>query len=194
MEFISGINFNNLDFKAIVELTKYAVLLPIFLFWSLYDLLTKTVMVKWQRTLIGLGIIYNFVYLFIDKMQINDNLTGFIVCYLITYLYSILKKLFGLGEFGKGDVMYCAIIGLFFGTAVGILTIILAFAIFDGILSLVRKVFPNLGSVTVAFFPFITAALLIIIFVIGEARIEGMYNYIFDLLQVNTRYIMFFNK
>ena len=189
---LSIINFNNLDFKGWVELVKLIIIMPTFLYWSLYDLLTKTVKVRWQRTLIGVGIIYNFIYLFIDKEQINNNITGFIVCYLITYIYSLIKKVFRLGEFGKGDVMYCAIIGLLFGTAVGVLTIILSFILFDGILELVKKIVRNLGPVAVAFFPFITAALLIILFLIGETRVEDWYNGILTFFNIKSGYIKLF--
>lgn len=185
-------NFSNLDLKGIVEQVKFIVIIPVFLFWSLYDLLTKTVKVRWQRTLIGFGLIYNFAYLFIDKTQINDNLTGFVACYLITYIYSLTKRLFGLGDFGKGDIVYCAIIGLLFGTAVGILTIILSFVLFDGILELVKKIIPRMGDVCVAFFPFITAALFIIILIIGETRVENLYNYVFDLIGIKTKYFQIF--
>lgn len=192
MAFLSLLNFVDIDFKTIVELIKLVVIIPVFIFWSLYDLITKTVMVKWQRTLIAFGLIYNFAYLFIDKNQVNDNITGFILCYLITFIYKWIKRLFIGGDFGGGDIIYCAIIGLLFGTAVGIITIVLSFLIFDGLLNLIRKIFVNLRSFSVAFFPFITAGLFIIIFFIGESNVRYAYNYVFDALHIGTKYINIF--
>lgn len=181
-----------MDFVHAIETIKLVIIIPVFLFWSLYDLLTKTVLVRWQWSLISLGLLYNTIYLFIDVNKVNDNLTGFIICYSITYLYSLIKKIVGMGEFGKGDVMYCAIIGLLFGTGVGIFTIVLSFLIFDGIYELVKKLVKNMGSVAVAFFPFITAALLVIIFIIGESNVQGAYDYILDLANIKSHYIQIF--
>lgn len=177
-------DLSGIDIKSTIETIKLVIIVPVFLFWSFYDILTKTVRVKWQRSLLAFGIIYNFIYLFIDHNTVNDNITGFIVCYGVTFLYSLIKKLFRLGDFGGGDIMYCGIIGLLFGTAVGLLTIALAFLIFDGILELLKLIFKRLGSFSVAFFPFITAGLFIIIFWVGETRVEGWYNWVFNTLYI----------
>lgn len=185
-------NFTSIDAKTIIETIKLIVLIPTFLFWSIYDILTKTVMVSWQRQIFAFGILYNFAYVFIDPKVINDNITGFLVCYGLTFLYSITKRLFGLGTFGGGDIMYCGLVGLLFGTAVGILTIVLSFIIFDGILELMKLIFKRLGSISVAFFPFITAALLIIVLWIGETRVEGWYNGLISLLHFKSGYINLF--
>jgi prepilin signal peptidase PulO-like enzyme (type II secretory pathway) len=185
-------NMQGLDLVSKIELIKLIIIIPVFLFWSIYDLLTKTVKVRWQKSLISLGIIYNFIYLFIDINQVNNNLTGFLVCYLVTYLYALMKRIFGLGDFGKGDIMYCAIVGLLFGTGVGIATIILSFILFDGIYELVKKLIPNYGGGAVAFFPFITAALLIIIFIIGQTRIDWLYSGMLGLVNIKSKYIPIF--
>lgn len=189
---ILNINLNNLDFRTLLELTKYIVIIPVFVFWALYDLLTKTVRVKWQHSLIAFGILYNFAYLFVNKGQVNDNITGFLVCYLITYTYSLIKRILRIGDFGKGDIVFCAIVGLLFGTAVGVLTIILSFLIFDGLLGLIKKVFGRFGSIEVAFFPFITMALFIIVFLIGEWRVKGLYNWIVGMLNIHSPFIKIF--
>lgn len=184
--------FGFTDVKALAEAVKLVIIVPVFLFWSLYDILTKTVRVKWQRSLLAFGILYNVFYLFIDKNQVNDNITGFLICYGLTFLYSLIKKLLGFGTFGQGDVMYCGIIGLLFGTAVGVLTIALAFLLFDGILEIMKLIFKRLGSISVAFFPFITAGLFIILFWVGETRVEEWYNWLFSALHVPWKSIKLF--
>lgn len=189
---ILNINLNNLDFKTLLELIKYVVIVPVFLFWSLYDLLTKTVRVKWQHSLIAFGILYNFAYLFVNKNQVNDDITGFLICYAITYTYSLLKRILKIGDFGKGDIVFCAIVGLLFGTAVGVLTIILSFIIFDGLFKLIKKIFGRLQHIEVAFFPFITTALFIIVFLIGEWRVKGLYSSIFRMFGVHRPFIKIF--
>ena len=189
---ILNIDLNNLDFKTLLELVKYVIIVPVFIFWSLYDLLTKTVKVRWQHSLIAFGVIYNFAYIFINKSQVNDNITGFLACYIITYAYALIKRILKMGDFGKGDIIFCAIVGLLFGTAVGILTIILSFLIFDGLFKLIKKVFGRLRTIEVAFFPFITMALFIIVFLIGEWRVKGSYNWILEMIGVNNPFIKIF--
>lgn len=181
-----------MSFETILVSVKYIVTIPIFLFWSLYDLLTKTVVVKWQRSLIGFGIVYNLMYLFVDTTIVNDNITGFIVCYLIAKVYAYGKRILTGGMLGAGDVIYYAIVGLMFGTAVGILTIVLSFVIFDLLLKFSLKIFRTSNAIEVAFFPFITCALLIVVIFIGETNVRNYYDHIFDLLKIDSRFIKIF--
>lgn len=165
----------------VLAVYRYIICIPIFFGWAIYDMITKTVKIKWQTKILIGGVIYNLlllVFLPDGGNVVFFNLVAGVGLLTIMKVYSMKTKL------GQGDVYFLALIGFIFGIQIGVLTTLISFVI----LRFWGKAKQNIRyrvsgitsySATVAFFPYILWG-----FVISSAIID--YSHISNAFSIAT--------
>lgn len=141
-----------------IEMVKYLVCIPVFIYWTIYDMVTKKVKEAWIVNMYVFSIGYNLVLLVTDHSLADIVKARIPVCIAVMIFGWFYHKVKGMG---MGDVYYYSLISLLFSFKVLVLSVAVSFFIFHIFVEIIIiRVLRIHGEYKVAFFPFITAGLI----------------------------------